>query len=68
MVYRRPFLDHILSPINVSSRVNKLEERARIICAEDRDVANDMRKGISIPHEELKEVCFKKYFYANGIK
>ncbi|KAM7537807.1 hypothetical protein Aperf_G00000076034 [Anoplocephala perfoliata] len=57
MIYRRPFLDPILSPITIYSRLTKLEQRARIICAEDRDVANDIQKGISIPHEELKELC-----------
>ncbi|KAM3179507.1 hypothetical protein ACTXT7_000396 [Hymenolepis weldensis] len=60
MVYRRPFLDPILSPVNISTRLNKLEQLARIICAEDRDVANDLRKNIPIPHEEVKELCLTR--------
>nr|CUU98607.1 hypothetical transcript [Hymenolepis microstoma] len=60
MVYRHPFLDPILSPVNISSRLNKLEQRARIICAEDRDMANDFRKNSPIPHKEVKELCLTR--------
>ncbi|VUZ50679.1 unnamed protein product [Hymenolepis diminuta] len=60
VVYRHPFLDSILSPVNITARLNKLEQLARIICAEDRDVANDLRKNIPIPHEEVTELCLTR--------
>lgn len=56
MVYRRPLLDPILSPINITSRLEKLEQRARIICAEDRDIASDLNKDARIPQHEVKDV------------
>ncbi|VDD83909.1 unnamed protein product [Mesocestoides corti] len=60
--YRRPFGDFLFSPINLSSRLTRLERRAQLIYAEDQDISLDLKKGKSIPHQEVMEVRFGVLF------
>ena len=68
VVFRHPILNPLLSPVMLSSRVDRLENRARILYAEDRDIAACLQKErLDVPFDELKEVLFVCLSYRGGL-